>query len=103
MKKLKHKFLYMKGTKKRIGDIKSIFQNIEFTQNILHSSLISTNNCVTFLYPWGHIIIYTYPQDKIITVDFLYPPHNYKIEKIITAGLAIFQPENHSIEELNIC
>lgn len=102
MKKLKHKFLCMKGTKKRVGDIKAIFQNIEFTQNLLHSSLISTNNCVTFLYSWGHMIIYTYPQDKIITVEFLYPKWNDKIDKIIQASIAIFQPEEHDLKEF-IC
>lgn len=103
MKKLKHKILKMQGTKKRVGDIKSIFQNIEFTQQLLHSSLISTNTCVTFLYSWGHIIIYTFPQDQIITVEFLYPVWETKIEKIINAVLAIFQPENHTIKEIDRC
>ncbi len=100
MKILKHKVLKMEGTKKRVGDIKAIFQNIEFTQQLLHTSLISTNTCVTFLYSWGHIIIYTFPQDKIITVEFLYPHWNDKIEKIIDVVLAVFQPGKHIIKEI---
>lgn len=99
MKKLKHKVLKMEGAKKRVGDIKSIFQNIEFAQQLLHTSLISTNSCVTFLYSWGHIIIYTFPQDKVITVDFLYPQWNDSIEKIIDIVVAIFQPDKHTIKE----
>ena len=100
MKKLKHKILYMKGTKKRVGDIKLIFQNIEYTLNLLHVSLLSTNNCVTFLYSWGHIIIYTYPQDSIITVEFLYPIKEEKIEKMQAIILDIFQPIKHNIKEI---
>lgn len=103
MKKLKHKILKIEGTKKRVGDIKSIFQNIELTYHLLHTSLISTNTCVTFLYSWGHIIIYTFPQDKIITFEFLYPVWEDKIEKIMTTLIAIFQPEAHIIKELNRC
>ena len=103
MKKRKHKVLRMEGTKKRVGDIKAIFQNIEFTQQLLHTSLISTNTCVTFLYPWGHIIIYTFPQDKIITVEFLYPIWETKIEKIIEVILAVFRPEKHTIKEMDRC
>jgi hypothetical protein len=103
VKKLKHKVLYMEGTKKRVGDIKSIFQNIEYTQQLMHSSLISTNSCITFLYSWGHIIIYTFPQDKIITVEFLYPKWNDKVENIIKASIAVFQPETHEIKEFNRC
>jgi hypothetical protein len=99
MKKIKYKRLYMTGTKRRVGDIKSIFQNIEFTQQILHTSLISTNTCITFLYSWGHIIIYTYPQDKVITIEFLYPKWNDKVDNIIMATLAIFQPETYDIKE----
>ena len=93
----------MQGTKKRVGDIKSIFQNIEVTQHLMHSSLISTNTCVTILYSWGHVIIYTFPQEQIITVEFLYPIWEIKIDKIISAILAIFQPENHTIKEIDRC
>lgn len=103
MKKLKHKILYMEGTKKRVGDIKSIFQNIEYTLNLLHVSLISTNNCVTFLYPWGHIIIYTYPQDTIITVEFLYPVWEEKIDKMQKIVVDIFQPTTHNFKEISRC
>jgi hypothetical protein len=103
MKKLKQKILYMQGTKKRVGDIKSIYQNIEFSINLFHSSLISTNNCVTFLYSWGHMIIYTFPQDKIITIEFLYPVWNDKIDHIIQASIDIFQPITHNIKEINRC
>jgi hypothetical protein len=91
----------MKGTKKRVGDIKAIFQNIEFGQQILHTSLISTNTCITFLYSWGHIIIYTYPQDKIITVEILYPKWNDKIDNIIETTIAVFQPETHTVKDFN--
>ena len=103
MKKLKQKILYMNGAKKRVGDIKSIYQNIEYTLNLLHTSLISTNNCVTFLYPWGHMIIYTFPQEKLITLEFLYPTWNDKIDKIIQASIDIFQPITHDIKEINRC
>jgi len=100
MKKLKHSILYMRGAKKRVGDIKSIFQNIEYTLNLLHTSLISTNNCVTLLYPGGHIIIYTYPQDSIITVEFLYPAWDEKFPKMKQIVLDIFNPIKHNVKEI---
>lgn len=103
MKKFKQKILHMRGTKKRVGDIKSVFQNIEYSTDILHTSLISTNNCITFLYSWGHIIIYTFPQDKIITVEFLYPKWNGKIDKILKIIVDVFQPETHKIKEIERC
>lgn len=97
MKRLNRKILNMEGTKKRVGDIKSIFQNIEYSMQFLHTSLISTNTCVTFLYSWGHIIVYTFPQDKIITVEFLYPSWNTKIEIMIDSLIKIFQPISHEV------
>lgn len=103
MKKLNQKILCLNGTKKRVGEIKSIFQNIEVTVQLLHTSLISTNNCITFLYSWGHIIIYTYPQDEIITVEFLYPVWEKKVDKIIETVIQVFQPINYKIKELKRC
>jgi hypothetical protein len=103
MKKFKQKILYMKGTKKRVGDIKSVFQNIEYSTNLLHVSLISTNNCITFLYSWGHIIIYTFPQEQVITVEFLYQEWNKKIETIIVSIVKIFEPDNYKIKEIERC
>ena len=93
----------MKGTKKRVGDIKSIFQNIEYSMSLLHTSLISTNNCITFLYPWGHIIIYTFPQEQLITIEFLYQEWNTKIETIIISAIKIFEPDKHTIKEIDRC
>jgi|SRR6056297_2840441 len=103
MKKLTQKILKMEGTKRRVGDIKAIYQNIECSVKLLHVSLISTNNCVTFLYSWGHMIIYTFPQDKVITIEFLYPIWNDKIDKVIKASIDIFQPETHNIKEVKRC
>ena len=103
MKKFKQKIVYMKGTKKRVGDIKTIFQNLEHSSNLLHTSLISTNNCITFLYSWGHIIIYTFPQEQIITVEFLYQDWNKKIEDMIMSIVKIFEPNNHQIKEIERC
>lgn len=100
MKKLKQKILHMEGTKKRVGDIKNIFQAIETNMQLLHNSLISTNNCITFLYSWGHIIIYTFPQDRIITIDFLYPLWYKDMDAIIKAILSIFQPETYDIKDI---
>ena len=99
MKKLNHTFLDMQGTKKRIGDIKAIFQNLEYSLKLLHSALISTNNCVTILYSWGHVIIYTYPQDKVITIEIQHPTYQ-DIGTILTSVVQIFQPVKHNIEEV---
>jgi len=103
MKKLQHKLLYMKGVKKRVGDIKSIFQNIEYSLNLLHTSLISTNNCVILVYSYGHIIIYTHPQDSLITVEFLYPIFEEKFDKMQSIIIDIFSPLNHNIKDINLC
>ena len=103
MKSFKYKLLEMQGTKRRVGDIKSIFQNIEYNMRLSHISLISTNNCITFLYTWGHIIIYTFPQDRIITVEFLYQDWNKKIDDMIESSLQIFRPETHTIREMDRC
>ena len=100
MKPLKHTMLYMQGTKKRIGDIKSIFQNLEYSLSLLHTSLISTNNCVTILYSWGHIIIYTYPQDQIITVEIMYPTWEAKVGQVLDSMIKIFQPKTHTKKEI---
>lgn len=100
MKKLKHKVLVLYGAKKRVGDIKAIFQTIEYTLQFLHNSLISTNNCITFLYSWGHIIIYTFPQDKMITVEFLYPSWNTKVNSMINDIVNIFEPDTFELKEL---
>jgi hypothetical protein len=101
MKKLRQKLLTMDGTKKRINDIRSVFQNIEYSFVLLHNSLTSTNSCLTFLYPWGHIIIYSFPQDSKITVEFLYPEWMDKVDKIIQTLLAVFQPVSHKIKEID--
>ena len=103
MKKLNHKVLVLYGTKKRVGDIKSIFQTIEYSLQFLHNSLISTNNCITFLYSWGHIIIYTFPQDKTITVDFLYPSWNNKVNSMINDIVNIFEPDTFELKEITRC
>jgi len=91
----------MYNTKKRIGDIKAIFQNLEYSLNLLHSALISTNNCVTILYSWGHIIIYTYPQDQVITVEIMHPTLSDRVKPVISSILQIFQPKTHDIEEID--
>lgn len=101
MKKVKQKILRMKGTKKRVGDIKSVFQSIEYSLNLLHTSLISTNNCIIFIYSWGHIIIYTFPQEQLITVEFLYQEWNKKIENMIISVVKIFEPDNYQIKEID--
>ncbi|MCB5280087.1 MAG: hypothetical protein LHW59_11285 [Candidatus Cloacimonetes bacterium] len=101
MKKVKQKILYMEGTKKRVGDIKSVFQSIEYSLNLLHTSLISTNNCIIFIYSWGHIIIYTFPQEQLITVEFLYQEWNKKIENMIISVVKIFEPDNYQIKEID--
>lgn len=101
MKKVKQKILYMEGTKKRVGDIKSVFQSIEYSLNLLHTSLISTNNCIIFIYSWGHIIIYTFPQKQTITVEFLYQEWNKKIENMIISVVKIFEPDNYQIKEID--
>jgi len=100
MKKLHRKTLILQGTKKRVGDIKSIFQTIEYNLKFLHTSLISTNNCITFLYSWGHIIIYTFPKDKLITVDFLYPSWNKKVSSMITDIVSIFEPDTFDLKDI---
>ena len=100
MKKLNRKTLVLRGTKKRVGDIKSIFQTMEYSFQFLHTSLISTNNCITFLYSWGHIIIYTFPLEKIITIDFLYPSWNTKIDAMIKDIVSIFEPENYTLKDV---
>lgn len=91
----------MNKVKKRVGEIKAIFQNIEFTFQFIHTSLISTNNCVTFLYSWGHIIVYTYTQDESITVEFLYQPFNDRIDKFISTVIDVFLPGNYTIKEMD--
>ena len=101
MKKVKQKILYMEGTKKRVGDIKSVFQSIEYSLNLLHTSLISTNNCIIFIYSWGHIIIYTFPQEQLITVEFLYQEWNKKIENMIISVVKIFEPDSYQIKEID--
>jgi len=103
MKKFRQKILYMDGTKKRVGNIKTVFQNLECSSNLLHTSLISTNNCITFLYSWGHIIIYTFPQEQIITVEFLYQEWNQKIENLIISIVKIFEPTKYQIKEIKRC
>ena len=101
MKKVKQKILRMKSTKKRVGDIKSVFQSIEYSLNLLHTSLISTNNCIIFIYSRGHIIIYTFPQEQLITVEFLYQEWNKKIENMIISVVKIFEPDNYQIKEID--
>ena len=96
MKLSEHIIIEMYGVKKRVGDIKSIFQSLERHN---HSSLISTNNCIVFIYSWGHIIIYTSPKDKMLAIEILSSLGAYHNEKMKANILNIFQPQKYDVQE----
>ena len=100
MKLSEHIIIEMYGVKKRVGDIKSLFHSIEKNNFFQHTTLVSTNNCIIFLYNWGHFIVYTAPNNQMLSVEILSnlgPHRNTKIKQNI---LGVFQPHRHDVQEL---
>jgi len=100
MKPAQHITIDLFGAKKRIGNIKSVMQALETQNKLVHISLVSTPNCVTYLYKWGHIIIYSYPNQSMVSVDIFSSLCSLKTEQLKNAVLEIFKPERHDINEM---
>lgn len=99
MKLSEHIIIEMYGVKKRVGDIKSLLASVEKNNHFQHTTLVSTNNCLIFLYVWGHFIVYTAPKDKMLSVEVLSNLGAYRNSKIKQNLLGIFQPEKYDIQE----
>lgn len=97
--KKKRLLLELQGVKKRIGNIKSILRNLENWFHFEHTSLISTNIGIFFVYNWGHIIIYTYPYHKIITIDIISDLPYAKIKELKEGLLGAFSPTTYKVKE----
>lgn len=100
MKPAQHITIDLFGTKKRIGHIKNVMQALETQNSLAHISLVSTPNCVTYLYKWGHIILYSYPNQSMLSVDIFSSLCTLRTERLKKAMLEIFKPERHDINEM---
>lgn len=100
MKPAKQISLDFFGAKKRIGDIKQIVRGIEKQYRLTHTALISTPNCVTYFYSWGHICIYTYPKAGMMLVTIFSSMCYLKTEALKNAVIEIFAPAHYEIQEI---
>jgi S-adenosylmethionine/arginine decarboxylase-like enzyme len=100
MKLAQHITIDLFGVKKRMGHIKSVMQALESQNKLVHMSLVSTPNCVIYLYKWGHIIIYSYPNQSMLSVDIFSSQCSLKTERLKRAMLEIFQPYKYETNEM---
>jgi len=85
------------GVKKRINSIKNIIQYVEQQNKLKHISLVSTQKCVIFLYNWGHLIIYSYPKDSLVTIDILSSLNLFKTTRVKDALLKVLGTNQHKM------
>jgi len=99
MKLAQHVTMDLFGVKKRINSIKNIMQIIERQNKLTHTSLISTQNCVVYLYKWGHIIIYSYPGQSMVSIDIFSSLCSIKTGVLRKVMLDIFEPYKYEENE----
>lgn len=99
MRLAQHIALDLFGVKKRINSIKNIMLIIERQNKLTHTSLISTQNCVVYVYKWGHIIIYSYPGQSMVSIDIFSSLCSIKTRSLKKVMLDIFTPYKYEENE----
>lgn len=90
-----HIIIELFGAKKRINSIKNTIRYVEQQNKLKHDALVSTRTCVVFLYSWGHLILYSNPNNRTISIDLLSSLNLFKIDCVINALLEIFKPDKY--------
>lgn len=90
----------MYGVTKRVKDLREIMFNIEHQNRTRSSSVITEDNCVALFYPWGHIILYTYPKSRFLSVTLFSTQCRIKVGSFKKAMINILKPEHCNADEI---
>lgn len=90
------------GTNKRLADIERMSFSMDRQLGFKRNFSFSTENSQVILYEFGHIIIYTWPKEKLINVEILVCRPEFVVNSLKKLILAIFKPYKYEIKENTI-
>ena len=89
------KMLELLGVKKRMADVERILAGIDTQMRLERTFSATSGNCHFISYSWGHIIIYSYPNESILTADIFTTKNFLFIQAIKKTLLEIFAPRQY--------
>ena len=89
----------MFGVTKRVKDLRELLFILEKQNKTQSSSVITEDNCVALFYPWGHIILYTYPKSRVLTINFFSDLCRVKVNAFKKGLVETLTPEHYDEDE----
>ena len=83
------------GVSKRMADLEATSYVIERQLGLERNFNVSYENCQVILYDWGHIIYYTFPEEKMMTIDILACLTTFQVDQLKQAILKVFSPSQY--------
>ena len=83
------------GVKKRMADVEGIVATIEPHHKIQRTFSTTSGNCHFVSYEWGHLIVYSYPEESLMTIDIFSTKSYIFIEGLKETLISVFSPRQY--------
>ena len=87
--------LEMFGVCKRMADVERILSGLDAQLRLERNFSATSQKCHFIAYDWGHVIVYSYPEESLMTCDIFSSESSLLVDAIRRTLLEVFQPRRY--------